>query len=316
MRDVLSAIEVFFEQLASVEFTALALAVLVHVAKTMCTSRAWWNAVSKAYPEQETPWRSIYAAYLSGVGVNAIVPARGGDAVRLYLAHRAVPGSTYTALAATLLVLSFFDMAMAVAIFIYALTLGVLPGVGSLGALRGFDFGFVAANPEFSILLGLVGVILLVVGVIWVRMHLAEFKERVRQGFAVLARRRDYLRYVAAWQAGDWFLRFVAIWFFLDAFGIEQSIRNVLLVQVTQSLATLVPVSPGGIGTEQAFIVFVFGGTGIARSTLLAFSVGMKLTLIVTNVVLGFSALFLTLGHTNWRSLTGRTRSGDAASRG
>src|SRR5688572_25563707 len=107
MSDVLSAIEVFFEQLASVEFTALLLAVLVHVAKTMCTSRAWWNAVSAAYPEQKTPWRSIYAAYLSGVGVNAIVPARGGDAVRLYLAHRAVPGSTYTALAATLLVLSF-----------------------------------------------------------------------------------------------------------------------------------------------------------------------------------------------------------------
>ena len=65
-------------------------------------------------------------------------------------------------------------------------------------------------------------------------------------------------RTVAAWQAGDWALRFVAIWFFLGAFGIDQSIRNVLLVQVTQSLATLVPITPGGIGTEQAFIVYVF----------------------------------------------------------
>ena len=111
---------------------------------------------------------------------------------------------------------------------------------------------------------------------------------------------------MALWQAGDWLLRFVAIWFFLDAFGIEQSVRNVLLVQVTQSLATLVPISPGGIGTEQAFIVYVFNGTGIGRSTLLAFSVGMKLTLIVTNVIIGFTALFLTLGHVDWRSLTGK----------
>jgi hypothetical protein len=39
---------------------------------------------------------------------------------------------------------------------------------------------------------------------------------------------------------------------------------------------------------------------------LLAFSVGMKLTLIVTNIVLGFSALFLTLGHTDWRSLAAK----------
>ena len=146
-----------------------------------------------------------------------------------------------------------------------------------------------------------------VIGVIWVRLHVAEFKERVRQGFAVLRDRTRYLRDVALWQAGDWLLRFVAIWFFLDAFGIEQSLRNVLLVQVTQSLATLVPISPGGIGTEQAFIVYVFNGTGIGRATLLAFSVGMKLTLIVTNVILGFTALFLTLGHVDWRSLTGKS---------
>jgi hypothetical protein len=73
-------------------------------------------------------------------------------------------------------------------------------------------------------------------------------------------------------------------------------------VQVTQSLATLVPISPGGIGTEQAFIVFVFEGA-VSTSRLLSFSVGMKLTLITTNIVLGFSALFLTLGHTDWRSI-------------
>jgi len=75
---------------------------------------------------------------------------------------------------------------------------------------------------------------------------------------------------------------------------------------VTQSLATLVPISPGGIGTEQAFIVYVFNGTGIGRATLLAFSVGMKLTLITTNVIIGFTALFLTLGHVDWRSIAGK----------
>ena len=64
----------------------------------MCTSRAWRNTIAAAYPEEEVRWRSIYAAYLAGVGVNAIIPARAGDAVRLYLAHRAVPASTYITL--------------------------------------------------------------------------------------------------------------------------------------------------------------------------------------------------------------------------
>jgi uncharacterized membrane protein YbhN (UPF0104 family) len=308
--EVLHAIRVFFEQLAAVEFVPLLLAVLTHVVKTMCTSRAWRNAIDAAYREQDVPWRPLYAAYLSGVGVNALVPARAGDAVRLYLAHRAVPGSTYTTLASTLLVLSFFDMAMAGLIFAYALTLGVLPGLGTLGALRGFDFGFFAANPELSLVLLLVLVIVGIVGVAWLRLHVAEFKQRVRQGFAVLEDRTEYLRRVALWQAGDWTLRFVAIWFFLDAFGVEQTIRNVLLVQVTQSLATLVPISPGGIGTEQAFIVFVFEGA-VSTGRLLSFSVGMKLTLITTNIVLGFTALFLTLGHTDWRSLAGRRTAPD-----
>ena len=304
---VLDAIRVFFEQLAAVQFGALGLAVLAHLVKTGCTSRAWWNAVGAAYPEEPIRWRSIYAAYLSGVGVNAIVPARAGDAVRLYLAHRAIPGSTYTALASTLLVLSFFDSAMAALIFLYALTLGVLPGAGSLGGLPGFDFGFFAGNPEFSAILVVALTILGVIGFLWLRLHVAGFKERVRQGMAILSDRTAYARHVALWQAGDWTLRFVAIWFFLDAFGIEQSARNVLLVQVTQSLATLVPISPGGIGTEQAFIVVIFKGA-VATSKLLSFSVGMKLTLIATNIALGFTALFLTLGHTDWRSLTGKPR--------
>ncbi|HEY8104243.1 MAG TPA: lysylphosphatidylglycerol synthase transmembrane domain-containing protein [Gaiellaceae bacterium] len=305
MSEVLHAIRVFFEQLAAVQFLPLLLAICCHILKTMCTSRAWRNTIAASYPEEEVRWRSIYASYLAGVGVNAIIPARTGDAVRLYLAHRAVPASTYTTLVSTLLVLSFFDMAMAFLIFGYALTLGVLPGVNSLGRLPGFDFGFFAHNPEFSAVLLIVLVIFGVIGFFWLRLHVAEFKVRVRQGFAVLSDRTRYLREVALWQAGDWSLRFVAIWFFLDAFGVPQSIRNVLLVQVTQSLATLVPISPGGIGTEQAFIVYVFEGT-VSTARLLSFSVGMKLTLILTNIVLGFSALFITLGHTDWRSIAGK----------
>ena len=310
MGEVFHAIRVFFEQLTSVEWGALGLAVLAHVLKTFCVSRAWWNAIRAAYPLARVPWRSIYGAYLSGVGVNAIVPARGGDAVRLFLAHRAIPGAGYTTLAATLLVMTIFDSTMALLLFAYALTLGVLPGFGALGNLPGFEFGWFIDHGAFSLVLLLALTIVGVVGFFWLRLHIDDFKKRVLEGFAVLSDRKRYLRTVAVWQAGDWSLRFVAIWFFLGAFGIEQSVRNVLLVQVTQSLATLVPVSPGGIGTEQAFIVFVFEGT-VARSALLAFSVGMKLTLITTNIVLGFTALFLTLGHVDWRSLAGKRTAAD-----
>ena len=106
---------VFFEQLASVEFVPLLLAIACHLLKTVCTSRAWRNTIAAAYPEEPVPWRTIYGAYIAAVGVNAVVPVRGGDAVKLYLSHRAVQGATYTTLAATLLVLSIFDSTMAIA---------------------------------------------------------------------------------------------------------------------------------------------------------------------------------------------------------
>jgi len=305
MAEVFHAIGVFFGQLASVEFVPLLLAVACHLLKTVCTSRAWRNAVKAAYPDVPVPWRTIYGSYIAGVGVNAIVPARGGDAVRLFLAHRAVQGATYTTLAATMLVLSIFDSAVALILFFWALTQGALPGLGLLPSLPGFDFGFVAGNPELSLVVLLVLAILGVFGVVWLRFRWAEFKHRVGQGLVVLRDRRRYVRSVASWQAGDWLLRFVTIWFFLGAFGIEQSVRNVLLVQVTQSLATLVPVSPGGIGTEQAFIVFVFQGA-VSKTKLLAYSVGMKLTLVVVNGTAGFTALFLMLGHVRWRDIVGQ----------
>ena len=40
----------------------------------------------------------------------------------------------------------------------------------------------------------------------------------------------------------------------------SRACRNVLLVQATASLATLVPRQPGGIGTEQAFLVYTLRG--------------------------------------------------------
>ena len=109
-----------------------------------------------------------------------------------------------------------------------------------------------------------------------------------------------YLRRVVPWQAADWTLRIVTIWFLLDAFDIPQTLRNAGLVQVSTSVSTLFPITPAGIGTEQAFLLYVLSGVASA-SVLLAFSVGAKLTLTLTNVVAGFTAIALTLRTVRFR---------------
>ena len=130
-----------------------------------------------------------------------------------------------------------------------------------------------------------------------------EFRTRIVQAFTVLRSPSRWLRTVVVWQLADWALRLSTIWFMLAAFGIDQSLRNVLLVQASQSLATLVPVSPGGVGTEQAFLVYTLRGQA-PRSALLAFSVGMRLTLTAVNIVLGFTAILLTFRTIRFRKAT------------
>jgi uncharacterized membrane protein YbhN (UPF0104 family) len=292
---VLDGIDAFLEQLTSVHPLPAFLAVLAHLAKLTCTSMAWRNVLAAAYPDRNVRRLSIVSAYLAGVGVNAVVPVRAGDAVRILLAHRAIPGSTYTTVVSSTLVLSIFDMLAATSLLVWAaVSLDTLPGLGELPELPSFDFAWLLDNPLAAELI-LAGVLIaLAVFGWWISGHVANFWGRVRQAFTVVERPGLYLRSVAVWQAGDWLLRLVTIWFLLDAFGIPQSLENVLLVQVSSSVATLVPLTPAGIGTEQAFLLYVFRGA-VSSSDLLAFSVGMKLTTVTTNIVLGFTAIALTL---------------------
>ena len=291
---VLDGIDAFLDQLGSVDFLPLALAIGAHLLKMACPSRAWRNVLAAAYPESRVPWISIYGAYLAGVGINAIIPARAGDAVRIVLAHRAIPGSTYTTVVSSTLVLSFFDMFAASLFFAWAVSTDALPGLDVLSRLEGFDFAWLFARPLlFDLSIATTIVLLGIVG-FWIAGHVASFRERVSQAFRVMSPPSRYLRRVATWQAADWGLRLVTIWFLLDAFNIPQSLENASLVQVSTSVATLFPITPAGIGTEQAFLLYVLSGVASA-SVLLAFSVGAKLTITITNVVAGFTAIALTL---------------------
>jgi glycosyltransferase 2 family protein len=304
---ILDSSEAFFDTLSSVDLTLVALAICCHLVKLCCVARAWRNVLAAAYPTERVPYRSVLAAYVAGVGTNAVVPARAGDVLRLYLTHRAIPGATYTTLVSSTGVMAIVDFTLATCLFIWALTQGLLPSFDSLPDLPGFDFGWLFGNPVAEQLLALAVVVGLVVLVVWGRYRIDDFGHRIGQAFAVMRPPRRWLRTVVPWQLADWALRLATIWFFLGAFGIDQSVRNALLVQVTLSLATLVPATPGGIGTEQAFLTVVLRGAAPA-STLLAFSVGMRITLTVVNVLAGIVAIAATLGTVNLRGAVRRAR--------
>ena len=297
---VFHAIHVFFEHLAAVRWEALGIALLCHLAKLAAVSRAWRNVVADAYPQARVRWRSMFGAYIAGTGVSAVVPARGGEAVKLFIAKRRIDGATYTTLASTVVLMTLFDMAVAGALVIWVATLGVLPSRKLLPHLPSFDFGWFVAHPRFSLtLVGVVLAVLLVAG-IWAWRRVQEFQRRVAQGFAVLRDRSRYVRRVVAFQLLDWALRLTTVFWFLRAFNIPATVHNALLVQASSSLATIFPFSPGGIGTEQALLLYLFRGTS-SRTGLLSFSVGMRVTLTIFNTLLGFAAITIMLRTLHFR---------------
>ena len=316
IHSVLHAIEVFFHHLAAVEWKWLAIGILCHLCKLLAVSRAWWNIIQAAYPDQLVRWRQIFGSYVAGTGVNAVIPARGGDVVRLFLAKRQIEGSTYTTLVSTSLLQTLFDMFVAGCFILWAVTQHVLPGLDVLRSpsLPALDYGWAFRNPVAGLIL--VGLLLLfgTALVAWIAERVEEFRAKVAQGFAAFRDRSYYLRHVVLWQVLDWTLRLATVFFFLRAFGIPATLRNALLVQVSQSLATIFPVSPAGIGTEQALLLYIFRNV-TSKSMALSFSVGMRVTLIVVNAVVGFTAILLMTGTLRVRQAAEADRAGGEPAR-
>jgi len=316
IHSVLHAIEVFFHHLAAVEWKWLAIGILCHLGKLLAVSSAWRNIIQAAYPDQLVRWRQIFGSYVAGTGVNAVIPARGGDVVRLFLAKRQIEGSTYTTLVSTSLLQTLLDMFVASCFILWAVTQHVLPGLDVLRSpsLPALDYGWAFRNPVAGLIL--VGLLLLfgTALVAWIAERVEEFRAKVAQGFAAFRDRSYYLRHVVPWQVLDWTLRLATVFFFLRAFGIPATLRNALLVQVSQSLATIFPVSPAGIGTEQALLLYIFRNV-TSKSMALSFSVGMRVTLIVVNAVVGFTAILLMTGTLRVRRAAEADRAGGEPAR-
>jgi uncharacterized membrane protein YbhN (UPF0104 family) len=301
------AVRVFFDHLAAVSWAALGIALALHFAKVAVRTIAWRNILRAAYPQTGMPLRPIFGAYVAGVGVNSIVPGRGGDLVKLYLLRQKIAGTTYTTLASTLFTETLVDLVLAGVIFIWALTQGVLPGLNVLPNLPTFDWGWLLRHGRLTATV----VALLVLGAIWftwwASRHIEGFRQRVGAGFAILRDRPRYMREVASWQLLSWVFRIASLFFFLRAFHVRATVHNALLAQTVDSLATLLPFSPGGAGTKQGLLVYVLRGQA-SSSELLAFSVGTNIAIVVFNVTVAAVAVFLMLRTLRLRQIIGRAR--------
>jgi hypothetical protein len=286
MSDVAAAIERaiagLVDAVAGVAPGWLVLGVALHLANQVARGRGWFAIVRTASAEGEVPRRrDVVAAWVAGAGAGGVVSARGGDAVRVLLLARRMPGESCRGalLTGTLVAEAAGECAVGAAILLLALAAGVGPELGPSTASVFFVLGGVLAA---------VGVFLLGRRVTRVR----RFLTRAGQGCVALKDPRAYAREVLPWQLASRVLRIAALASFLAAFGLPATPAAVLLVVFAQTSGRLVPFSPASVGAGAAILAATF--EPITHSTvppaqIAAFFMGTSAVLTVVGTALALA---------------------------
>jgi uncharacterized membrane protein YbhN (UPF0104 family) len=289
-RSFFSAVDKFFSNLAAVHWGSLILALLAFGVYLSFRARASFHILRAAFPGVRFRFRDIWGAYFAGYGFNSVIPARGGDVVRLFLTKTSVPASTYPAVAASFAVETIFDIAMGVVMLAFCFTQGTFPKPPDFSKLPAFDLAFFAQNPQFTLFFLTFMAVAVLVAFAMLSARAKAFWGRVRQGLTIVFDRQRYLREVLAVQFAGWLFRFTAFWFMLEAFNVGASVKNVLLVLGVNAIGAAVPFTPQGAGVTQALLAKVFARTA-PGATVAAYSVGQQIAIAAFTFAIGFAAL-------------------------
>jgi uncharacterized membrane protein YbhN (UPF0104 family) len=311
-RSFFDAVDQFFSNLAAVHWGQLLIALGLFVVYLSFRARASFHILRAAYPVESFRFRDIWGAYFAGYGFNSVIPARGGDVIRLFLTRTSVPHASYPAVAASFLVEVIFDAVIGGVVLIFAFTQGVFPKPPDFASLNAFDLSYFAQHPLFTLFLITFLAVAVLVAFALLSVRAKAFWARIKQGFTILRDRRGYLREVFAVQLGGWCFRFASFWFMLDAFRVGGSVKNVLLVLGVNAVSAAVPFTPQGAGVQQALLVKVFARTA-SGATVAAYSVGQQIAIGALTFGIGFAALIVIFKVRSFKEVINRGREDRAA---
>ncbi|TMK40607.1 MAG: flippase-like domain-containing protein [Actinobacteria bacterium] len=299
----------FFVDLLHLHWISLLISLALFSGFLVARSRATFNALRAAYPEETFQWRRVWGAYVAAFGLNGIVPAGSGSIVQLVLTRNSIPNSSFSTVTSALCVGAIYDGLIYTGATVYALTQATLPfpKPKDFASLSSFDLAFFSRHPGATLFaLTLLGE-LVVLGFALLSARVRAFWLKVRQGLAILRQPRRYFVGMILPQSLGWLLRIGSYWYLLEAFHIGGSLRGALLVLAAQAIASIVPFTPGGVGVQQALLLVAFSSTGHTDSVAV-FSVGQQIATTGLTLALGFVALVSIFRYRSFREVVRDTR--------
>jgi uncharacterized membrane protein YbhN (UPF0104 family) len=259
----------------------VALALVLQVVNVGLRGGAWWGVLRAAHPERRVPLGCVLCAYTAGMAANALLPARGGDGLKVVLVRRRMPGACEATIGSSMLIPGIFDSVASVL---------AMTGAWAFGVTR---FPHPPHVPLSAILA--VSCAALAVGIL-LRVRIGAKLRRlagdVRRGGAILRTPRRYATEVVSLQAVAWCCRIAVAYVLLHAFHIHAGLGEALAVVVLGGLSAAVPAAPGGAGTQQVLVVYALQRVATATAAL-SFAVGMQAGISTLNAALGVCALLV-----------------------
>jgi hypothetical protein len=256
--------------------------------------RAWHAALGDACPTHAIRYRDVLAAHLGGAGFNGILPAHGGDGIKLALLKRRFPEAPFGFLLGSLGPPAAIEALCTALLVAWAIATGVI-GTPSAGQIP----------------LPLVGLgAVLAAALLWLLARRAPRLLRdVRSGLAPLRRPRLVFAGIAPWVLGARVLRLAGIACFLSAVGLPVTLAALLVVMAVQSGVGSVGPASGAIRVAvlAAALPHVLG-THVAVETATTLLVGTQLIVMAVNFTISLVVLGLTLRTISARRVFGYCR--------
>jgi hypothetical protein len=288
VRSAVHAIGLIADRTAEVDVRWLLAGTMLYLLAQAVRTRAWFTILRAAYPEA-TGLRPHHAmrAYLAGSGINGIIPARGGDVVKLAMVRRRIEGARWSTLAATFVPETLFETVFGAGLVAWALAKGFMPVPTASGEIPALDVSLIVEHP----LPALVAAVVVGLAGWWL---VRKVREPLRQGIAVLGSPMLFITGVASWQALARLIRLGSMATFMAAFGLPVTPATVVLVMAAQGGGRILPLAPASAGLRLAMLSYGFvevTGHPVDIAAITAFTFGVGAMLCVAGVLVALGIL-------------------------
>lgn len=293
--DVEGWIASLWDALTAVDPEYVVAGLVLQTLETLLSAVAWLAILRVAYPASAVRALPVLTAYFVAVAGNDVLPANLGTLVMLVMLMAIIPGSTFSGLVGGQVVHKLFFVVAGGLVYLY-LFLSV-PGSFST------ELSLLAEHSALAVLVvaGATLGLALVVRAFWSRLR--GLWEEAKQGGAILSRPRAYVLRVAVPELGAWLCKLGVIAVFLAAYGIPVTLHTVMTVAGGNSLASVVSVTPGGAGVNQAVNSATLTREDVDRETALAYSAGQQLITTAWSVGLAVVLVAFAFGWAGGKAL-------------